>query len=98
MNLKAAWQLVIEAFNSWNEDKAPRLGAALAYYSVFSMAPLLVIVIAICGLVFGEEAARGQIVGAIDGMVGRDGAETIQAMILNARHPGGTILASLMGV
>jgi membrane protein len=62
------------------------------------MAPLLVIVIAICGLVIGEEAASAQNVGAIDNMDGRDGAEAIQAMILNARHPAGSLLASLMGV
>lgn len=98
MNLKAAFNLIKDTFASWNEDKAPRLGAALAYYSVFSMAPLLVIVIAIAGLVFGEEAARGQVVGAIQGLVGRQGAEAIQAMILNARKPASSILASLFGV
>ncbi|MFO7170672.1 MAG: YhjD/YihY/BrkB family envelope integrity protein, partial [Chloroflexota bacterium] len=68
-------ELLKQTFNDWNEDKAPRLAAALAYYTAFSLAPLLVIAIAIAGLVFGEEAARGQIVGQIGGLVGPEGAE-----------------------
>ena len=63
-----------ETFNDFMDDKAPRLGAALAYYTAFSLAPLLVIVIAIAALVFGQEAAQGQIVGSIGGVVGENGA------------------------
>lgn len=69
MNLQAIWKLFQETFKEWSEDKASRLAAALAYYTIFSIAPLLIIVIAIAGAVFGEEAARGQIVGQIQGLV-----------------------------
>ncbi len=99
MNLKAVWRLLKETFAEWNQDKAERLAAALAYYTMFSLAPLLVIVIAIAGLVFGQEAARGNIVGQIQGLVGREGAQFIQAAIQNASKPksGGTI-ASIISV
>jgi membrane protein len=90
--------LLKETFNDWNEDKAPRLAAALAYYTAFSLAPLLVIAIAIAGLIFGQEAARGQIVGQISGLVGQDGGEAIETMIAGASKPAEGILASIIGV
>lgn len=61
--LAIAWELTTATFNEWVDDKCPRLGAALSYYTIFSLAPMLIIAIAVAGLVFGEEAARGQIVG-----------------------------------
>lgn len=88
MSLKKIWRLLKEAFAEWNKDKASRLAASLAYYTVFSLAPLLVIVIAIAGAVFGEEAARGQLVGQIQGLLGREGAEFIETAINNANRPG----------
>lgn len=98
MKLQDIFGLLKETFNEWNEDKASRLAAALAYYTIFSLAPLLVIVIAIAGAVFGEEAARNQIVGQIQGLVGQQGAEAVQAMILNASKPGSGLIASIVGV
>jgi membrane protein len=82
----------------WWEDNAPRLGAALAYYTLFSLSPLLVIAVAIAGLVFGREAAQGHIVAQIEGLVGHDGAAAIQAMIESARKPASGIMASLFGL
>jgi uncharacterized BrkB/YihY/UPF0761 family membrane protein len=61
MRLKAIWQLVRDTFSEWSQDNAPRMGAALSYYTAFSLAPLLIIAIGIAGLVFGAEAARGEI-------------------------------------
>lgn len=88
-----------ETFAKWNEDNVPLLAAALAYYTMFSLAPLLIIVIAIAGAVYGEEAARGDIVQQIQGLVGRDGAEFIQSMIKNASKPeSGGGIATLIGV
>nr|WP_228035677.1 YihY/virulence factor BrkB family protein [Oculatella sp. LEGE 06141] len=89
-----------ETVTEWSEDNASRLAAALAYYTVFSLAPLLIIVIAVAGFFFGEEAARGQIVGQIQGLVGQDGAEIIQTAIDNANQPGtGTgAIASLISI
>ncbi|MGE5263766.1 MAG: YhjD/YihY/BrkB family envelope integrity protein, partial [Acidobacteriota bacterium] len=67
-------ELFKDTFSNWNKDHAPRLGAALAYYTVFSLGPLLIIVIAIAGLVFGAKAAQGLIVGQMQGLVGEQGA------------------------
>jgi membrane protein len=98
MNIKTILDLLKETFAEWSKDKASRLAAALAYYTVFSLAPLLVIVIAIAGSVFGEEAARGEIVGQIQGLVGRDGAEVIQTTIENANKPAVGTIASVISV
>jgi membrane protein len=62
MTLKDLWEILTETWNAWSIHKAPSAGAALAYYTLFSLAPLLVIVIAVAALVFGQEAAQGKIV------------------------------------
>lgn len=98
MNFKTIWQLLKETFKEWSEDKASRLSAALAYYTIFSLAPLLIIVIAIAGSVFGEEAARGQIVGQIQGLVGTSGAEVIETAIENANQPATGTIASIISI
>lgn len=99
MKPKVIVGLLKETFEEWQEDKASRLAAALAYYTIFSLAPLVIIAIAIAGAVFGEEAARGEIERQIQGLVGSAGAEVIQTAIQNANKPdanGG--LASLISV
>lgn len=98
MNPRVAWRLLKETVTEWNKDKASRLAAALAYYTVFSLAPLLVITIAIAGLVFGTAAAKGEIVGQIQGLVGKDGAEFIQTAIANANKPKAGTIASIISV
>ncbi len=87
MKIKTIFTLFKETVDEWNKDKASRLAAALAYYTVFSLSPLLIIAIAIAGAIFGEEAARGEIVGQIQGLVGKDGAEFIQTAIESAAKP-----------
>lgn len=94
--LPKVWQFLKRTYSKWNEDHAPGLGAALSYYSVFSLAPLLMIVIAIAGLVFGQEAAQGQIMGQIQGLVGEESAKAIQSMIEEARKPTASILATVI--
>ncbi|MCS4510275.1 YihY/virulence factor BrkB family protein [Xylophilus ampelinus] len=79
---------------AWVDDYAPSMGAAISYYTVFSIAPLLVILIAIAGYVFGEEAVRGSLQGQISGLVGEDGAEAIQGLISSAREPAEGLVAS----
>ena len=93
MSISKIFGLLKDTFSQFNEDKAPRLGASLAYYTVFSLAPLLVIAIGIAGLVFGAEAARGQIMNSIGGMVGEQGAQGIQTMVEGAsqQRTGGLI-------
>lgn len=83
---------------AWDRDEAQRMGAALAYYSVLSMAPLVVITIAIAGFVFGREAAQGQIIYDVRDTVGAAGAEVIQNVLKNAYHPSSGIIATLIGV
>lgn len=86
--LRKLLDLLKETFKEWNEDKASRLAAALAYYTVFSLAPLLILVIAIAGSVLGEQAAEGQLVGQIRGLVGQDAAELISTAIEGSNRPG----------
>ncbi|MDZ7961097.1 MAG: YihY/virulence factor BrkB family protein [Aulosira sp. DedQUE10] len=98
MSWQAIWGLFQETFKEWQEDKASRLAAALAYYTIFAIAPLLIIVIAIAGAVFGEEAARGEIVRQIQGLVGRQGAEFIETAIKNANQPQTGTIASIISI
>ncbi len=99
MKLIAAWALLKETFAAWSEDKVPRLGAALAYYTTFSLAPLLLIVVGVAALVFGEEAAQGRIVEQISGLVGEKGAEAIQAMLQSASEETSSgVVAAIVGV
>jgi membrane protein len=98
MNLKALWAVVKDAGQQWLNDKAPRLGAALAYYTVFSLAPLLVIIIALVGLVFGQEAAQGQISAQMTGLVGPEGGKAIEAMVKSASEPRNGILGTVLGL
>lgn len=95
---KAFFALLKQTVAEYNEDKVSRLAAALAYYTVFSLAPILIIAIAIAGLVFGQEAAQGEIVGQIQGLVGRDGAQIIQTAIENASKPKAGILATVINI
>lgn len=96
--LRQPLQILVLAVTRWSDDRGPQLGAAIAFYTMFAVAPLLVVAIAVAGAVFGEEAARGQIVGEIEGLVGQAAAKGIEAMIESAwRHPNG-LWASLLGM
>ncbi len=90
--------LLKTAYLEWSKDKAPRMGAALAYYTIFSLAPLLIIAVAIAGLAFGVQAAQGEIAGQIQGLVGQDGAKTIQDLIQSAHKPAHGVFGSMIGV
>jgi membrane protein len=83
--VKEGWELVKDTYKEWTNDKVPRLAAALSYYTIFSIAPLLIVVIAVAGFVFGDEAVRGQLDNQIRGLVGTDAALTIQAIPANLR-------------
>ena len=99
MRFKTIVRLVRDTVTEGTEDNVPLLAAALAYYTMFSLAPLLIIAIAIVGAVYGEKAAQGEIVQQLQGLVGQDGAEFIQSMIQNANKPGsGGAIATLLGV
>ena len=92
-------QLLKEAASEWIEDGAMRLSASLAYYAIFSLAPLLVIVISIAGLVFGEEAARGQIAQQISALAGTRAGEAIQSAVqASAEEKTTGVLATIIGL
>jgi membrane protein len=84
-------------FADWSEDKASRLAAALSYYSAVSLAPLLIILLGIAGLVFGQEAATGQVAAQIQGFLGEQSAQAIQDIIANANKPDTGILSTIIG-
>lgn len=88
MSPKQIWRLFKEAFEEWNRDNASRLAAALAYYTVFSIAPLLILVIAIAGVFFDQTTVRTQIIGQIQSLMGESGAEFLQTVLDNASRPG----------
>jgi membrane protein len=94
---RQAWSLVRAAARAWSDDYAPSMGAALSYYTLFSIAPLLLIVIGVAGLVFGAEAARGEIFGQLRGMMGDEGAAAVERLLQSAGHPMEGTLATLAG-
>src|ERR1700722_19000971 len=96
--LKAIWRLMRDAANGWLDHNASRTGAALAFYTVFSLAPILTLSIAIAGFFFGEAAARGEIVDQIGGLVGPQGAELVQSVLQNANRPGAGIIATVVSI
>jgi membrane protein len=98
LRARNTFQLFKKAFSEWNEDKAPTFAASLSYYTMFSIAPVLVIAVSVAGMVFGEEAARGQIQTQLQDLVGASGAEVIGQMMISARKPSSGILATVLGV
>ena len=91
-------QLFKKAVAAWNEDYAASMGAALAYYTTFSLAPILVVAVAVAGLVFGQEAARGEIVNELSSLIGADSAKAVQELLKSASEPGKSFIASAIGV
>jgi membrane protein len=99
VTFRQCWDLVRESFSEWSNDKVPRLGAALAFYTALSLAPLLVVVLATAGLFYGAAAVQGEIVWEIQSLVGREGAKFIQAIIAGAAHrPTTGIIATVLGL
>ena len=98
LNARTILSMLKEAAGEWGNDKASRLAAALSYYTIFSIAPLLIIAIAVAGLVFGHEAASNQIFDQVRGFVGDGGAQAIQAMVASADKKGAGIVATLVGI
>jgi membrane protein len=98
MKPKSLWKLLKTIVIKWLDDDPFQSAAALSYYTLFSLAPLLIISIAVAGFVFGHEAAHNQIVMTIQGLVGRESAEAVQAMIQSASNrPESGMLSSLIG-
>ena len=100
MDFKTIWTLIKETFQDWSEDKAPRLAAALSYYTVFSLAPLLILVIMIAGFIIGSnDNIRQQILTQVESMMGAQGAEAVNTLITNTTAPGGGgIIATIISL
>src|SRR5437899_690571 len=98
MSPKRLFNLLKTSGKGWSEDKATTMAAALSYYTIFSVAPMLLIAVAVAGLAFGERAAQGQIHSQISGLVGDAGAKVIESMMASARKPSSGIIATVVGV
>ncbi|MCK9419969.1 MAG: YihY/virulence factor BrkB family protein [Nitrospirae bacterium] len=92
------WVLIRKSAGAWVDDYAPSMGAALAYYTLFAIAPLLIIAIAAAGLVFGREAARGEIVSQIQGLIGREGAIAVQGLLKSTHEPAQNLFATVVSI
>ena len=95
--LSETWSLLRIASVGWWNDRAMSLGAAIAFYTVFSLAPMLLAAIAVAGLVFGREAAQGAVVAEIGGLIGTKEATAIEAMIASAGNVGSGIVGTVIG-
>lgn len=98
MHLGQLWELTKKSVVAWFDDYAPSMGAALAYYTLFSIAPLLIIAIAVAGLVFGQEAARGEIATQIEGLIGHEGAIAVQGLLKSASEPAKDVVAAVVSI
>lgn len=92
------FDLCRKAVLAWVDDFAPSMGAAISYYTMFSLAPLLVIVIAIAGALFGREAVQGEIVAQLSGLIGQEGASAVQGLIKSASEPAKGLIAGLISI
>jgi len=98
MKPASIYALCRQAVSAWIDDYAASMGAALAYYTLFSIAPLLLIVISIAGLVFGPEAARGEIFAELRDLMGEDGAAAAQALLQSVNKPAQGVLGTVVGI
>jgi membrane protein len=96
--LRGWFGLLRAAVSQWLKHKDARLGAGLAYYSVFSLVPLIVIVVAVAGLVFGQDAVRGEVAASLRGLIGDSGADAINGMLAHAGEAKEGVLATIIGV
>src|SRR5512140_2122570 len=96
--LNLALSVLAETFAKWNEHKAIRLGAALAYFAIFAIAPVLIIAIAIAGLVYGQAAIEGNIVNSIGNVVGSSTAQFVQELVQSVSQPGEGLIAVIVGI
>lgn len=96
--LKSIWDFTYEVFEKFIDDKAPKFGAALSFYTIFSLAPILVIAVTIAGFIFGPEAARGELYSQIRDLIGDDGAMVIQTALKNAQYSWGGVISIIVSV
>ena len=98
ITFKGIWKVLKNCIKGFSEDKVPKLSASLAYYTVFSLGPLLIVILYLCGIFFGREAIEGSIYGQMRSFVGQDAALQIQEMIKNASLSSGSTVAATIGI
>src|SRR3954467_10161323 len=98
MRLQGLWNITKGTAKDWSEDDAPTLAAALAYYALLSLAPLLIISIGIAGWFLGPEAARGRVAGELGAIVGGQAAQGVQAVVASAQEPKRGALSTVVGI
>jgi membrane protein len=98
VSLKAVYVLFKKACSAWVDDDAPSMGAALAFYTVFSLAPVLIVALSVAGLAFGQKAAGGELARQLQGLLGKTGARAVQAVLQSANRPAMGIMASAIGL
>jgi membrane protein len=96
MSTKQGISLLKETYTKWSDRQAPRLGASVAFYSILSFAPLLVLITAVIALAFGHESAQGALVNEARELIGERGADTVQTLLKNAQKPASGVFASLV--
>ncbi len=97
-NLKMLWSLLRQTMSAWSEHEAPRQGAALAFYTILSLAPLVILVISMVAFVFGHTEAENQLLSQVESMVGQQGSDTVKEMLKQAQKPASGIVASIIGI
>jgi membrane protein len=85
-------------FAAWNKHEAPRLGAALAFYTILSLSPLVIIVVALAGVIFSRSTAQAHILSQVQGMIGVEGGKAMESMLANAQKPAAGILGTIVGL
>ncbi|MBO9675203.1 MAG: YihY/virulence factor BrkB family protein [Sphingobacteriaceae bacterium] len=98
ITLKAIWAILKASFTGFTDHKVTKLSGSLAYYTVFSMAPLLVVIISLCGIFLGREIAEGQVYAQLEGFLGRESASSLQQLIKNAYLDGKSTIALIIGI
>ncbi len=96
--LRTAYELLKETVSQWIDDKAPSRGAALAYYSMFAIAPIIILAVSLAGLIFGEDAAQGKVAKEISGTVGPQVADAIETLVRSASNPQASTVAAVVSL
>lgn len=97
MTLRSVGRLFLEAVKGWWNHNVPRLGASLSYYTIFALAPVLLVAIAVAGAAFGEDAVRGRVVGELEDLTGRSSAQVVQQLLARSADQEAGTLASVIG-
>jgi membrane protein len=98
MSTKDLLSILKTTFAAWNRHEAPRLGAALAFYTILSLSPLVIIVVALAGVIFSRSTAQAHILSQVQGMIGVEGGKAMESMLANAQKPAAGILGTIVGL